>query len=101
LQQEFQLASCCGRDFALVRENRVLKRISTGTCSRDWKAFYRCSDELLCILGIFLEIVNDFSDRDGVVRWVPAVIVRDERHSRVTDLGFTSQLRFLKVGHTN
>src|SRR5262249_46001908 len=40
-------------------------------------------------------------DGDGVVAFMPAVIIGDHGHGGVADLGFAGQLGFLQIGHAD
>jgi len=67
----------------------------------DRKALYCRADNLLRILTILFQICDDVRHGNGVVLWMPAIIVGDETDRRIADLGFAGEFRFLKVGHSN
>src|SRR5207237_1131376 len=52
-------------------------------------------------LRVRTEIADDLLDADLFRRLVPAVVVGDERHRRVTNLRLARELRFLQVRHAD
>src|ERR1041385_950708 len=55
----------------------------------------------LRVADVLVEVLDHRFDRDGVVVFVPAVVVRDERERGVTDFGLARELRLLKVRHAD
>src|ERR1700676_1757991 len=53
------------------------------------------------VVGILAEVSENVSDGDGIVLFVPAIVVGDHRDRNVTDLGLARELGLLEVGHTD
>ncbi len=59
------------------------------------------ADDLLGGRGIFGEVGDDHFHGDGVVIFVPAIVVGDHGEGGVTDLGFAGAAGFAVVGHAD
>src|SRR5271166_6294124 len=56
---------------------------------------------LTSIVGILLKILQNVSHGDGVVLFVPAIVIGHHRDGHVTKLGFARELGLLQIGHAN
>lgn len=57
--------------------------------------------EFTSVLGVLGEIANDLVDGDGVVLFVPTIVIGDHGHSDIADFGFAGEFGFLKISHTD
>src|SRR5687767_3028074 len=78
------------------------QRLSAFTLAGAVREFrHRASNKLLSVRGVTVEKIDDHLDRYRVMVGVPAVVIGDQRHRRVTYLRLARELRLLKVCHAD
>src|SRR5207302_3017689 len=79
----------------------VLESGAALACAPPRHLSHRASYDLAGVFRVSVEVGENRLNADGVVLWMPAVIVGDHGHGGVANLGFAVELGLLNVGHAN